>query len=158
MEVNIGEKAPLFTLRNQDKEKVALDAFRGKNVVLVFFPLAFSSVCTVELCQMRDELAQYKDLEASILGISVDSLYALRAFRDAQQYNFPLLSDFNKEASRSYGALHEDFGLEMKGVSKRSVFVIDKEGVIRHAEIQDNPGEMPNFDKVKGALAQLAHK
>jgi len=158
MEVMIGEKAPLFTLRKQDKEKVALDDFHGQNVVLVFFPLAFSSVCTAELCQMRDELAQYKDLEAAVLGISVDSLYALRAFRDAQQYNFPLLSDFNKETSRSYGALHEDFGLEMKGVSKRSVFVVDKDGVIRHAEILDNPGEMPNFDKVKEILAQLGHK
>ncbi|NND07849.1 MAG: peroxiredoxin [Saprospiraceae bacterium] len=156
MEVLIGEKAPLFTLRDQDKEKVALDSFRGRQVVLVFFPLAFSSVCTKELCHLRDELAQYEDLDAQILGVSVDSLYALRAFRETQGYNFPLLSDFNKETSRSYGALHEDFGLEMKGVSKRSVFVIDKEGIIRHAEILDNPGEMPNFAQVKQTLRQLS--
>ena len=153
MEVNIGERAPLFTLRAHDKSEVHLNQYQGKKVVLLFFPLAFSSVCTKELCLMRDEMADYNELDAEVLAISVDSLYSLNVFREKYGYNFSLLSDFNKEASRSYGALHEEFGHGMKGVSKRAVFVIDKGGIIRHKEILDNPGQMPDFDKVRSVLA-----
>lgn len=155
MNIQTGEKAPLFTLRDQDKTEVSLESFRGQSVVLVFFPLAFSSVCTQELCMLRDELKDYESLDAQILGISVDSLYALRAFKQAQGYNFPLLSDFNKETSRSYDTLHEEFGLGMRGVSKRSVFVIDKNGVIQHSEVLDIPSEMPNFELVKEKLHKM---
>jgi peroxiredoxin len=155
VEVNIGERAPLFTLRAQDKTEVHLNQYQDKHVVLLFFPLAFSSVCTKELCMMRDDLADYNELNAEVLAISVDSLYSLNVFREKYGYNFDLLSDFNKEVSRSYGALHEEFGLGMKGVSKRAVFVIDKGGTIRHKEILDNPGQMPDFDKVRTVLASI---
>ncbi len=155
MDVLIGEKAPLFTLRNQDKEEVSLYNLRGRPVLLVFFPLAFSSVCTEELCRLRDDLGQYQKLNAQVLGISADSVYALKAFKTTQQYSFPLLSDFNREVSRSYGCLHEEFALGMKEVPKRSVIVIDKDGIIRHKEILDNPREIPNFETVKAVLASL---
>jgi peroxiredoxin len=155
VEVNIGERAPLFTLRTHDKSEVHLNQYQGKKVVLLFFPLAFSSVCTKELCLMRDDLSEYHQLDAEVLAISVDSLYSLNVFREKYGYNFILLSDFNKETSRSYGALHEEFGLGMKGVSKRAVFVIDRGGIIRHKEILDIPGQMPDFDKVRTVLASI---
>lgn len=155
MEVLIGEKAPLFSLRDEAKNEVSLEQLRGKPVVLVFFPLAFSSVCTEELCIIRDDLKAFNDLDARVLAISVDSLYALKEFKQQKGYNFPLLSDFNKETSRSYGALHEEFAYGMKGVAKRSVFVIDPAGMIRYKEILDIPSEMPNFAKVKETLSAL---
>ena len=155
MEVKVGEKAPLFSLVSHEKKMVHLEDYRGSNVVILFFPLAFSSVCTVELCRIRDEMKDYNALDTQVVAISVDSFYALRKFREEQGYNFDLLSDFNKEASRSYGALYEEFGLGMRGVSKRAAFVIDKNGLIKHQEILDIPSEMPNFEKIKEILATL---
>jgi peroxiredoxin len=155
VEVNIGEKAPLFSLRSFDKSEVCLDQYQGKNVVLLFFPLAFSSVCTKELCQVRDEFPDFQALHAEVIALSVDSLYTLNKFREMHGITFNLLSDFNKEVSRSYGALHEDFGLGMKGVSKRAVFIIDKNGMIHHKEILETPGEMPDFNKVRKILAEI---
>ena len=155
MEIKSGERAPLFSLRSYDKSEVSLEDFHGKNVILLFFPLAFSSVCTEELCLIRDELKDYEDLNAEVLAISVDSHYTLKKFREVYDYNFQLLSDFNKEVSRSYGAIHEEFGLGMKGVSKRAVFVLDKSGTIRYKEILDIPSQIPDFDKVKATLARI---
>ena len=155
MEINIGEKAPDFTLRAHDKSEVSLSQFQGKKVVLLFFPLAFTGTCTKELCSMRDNLSEYNDLDAQVLAISVDSLFVLNQYREANDYNFPLLSDFNKQTIRSYGALHETFVLDMKGVAKRSVFVIDGVGILRHKEILDVPTELPDFEKVKEVLAAI---
>ena len=138
MSVSIGEKAPNFTLRNTAKAEVSLSDFEGKNVVLLFFPLAFTGVCTTELCTMRDDIASYQGLDAEILAISVDSLFTLEKFKNEQNLNFSLLSDFNKNVSKAYGALYEEFVLDMKGVSKRSAFVIDKEGMV-----QTPDGEIP---------------
>ena len=131
MEITVGSQAPNFTLRNTEKAEVSLENYKGKKVVLLFFPLAFTGVCTTELCSMRDDIASYSDLDADILAISVDSLFVLDQFKKVENYNFTLLSDFNKEVSRAYGALYEDFVLDMKGVSKRSAFVIDKEGMVQ---------------------------
>jgi glutaredoxin-dependent peroxiredoxin len=155
MEVNVGEKAPLFSLRAYDKSEVRLDQYEGKNVLLLFFPLAFSSVCTKELCQVRDELTEYHSLDAEVLALSVDSLYVLNKFREINGYNFTLLSDFNKEVSRSYGALYEVYNLGMKGVSKRAAFIIDKNGIIRYKEIKDPDSELPDFRKIRETLDQL---
>ena len=155
MEINVGSKAPNFTLRNSDKAEVSLEDYKGKNVVLLFFPLAFTGVCTTELCTMRDDIATYEGLDAEVLAISVDSLFVLDQFKKAENYNFQLLSDFNKNVSRAYGAFYEDFVLDMKGVSKRSAFVIDKEGIIQYAEVLESAGDLPNFDAVKAALAKL---
>ncbi len=155
MAVKVGEKAPNFTLRDSDKAEISLENYRGKNVVLLFFPLAFTGVCTTELCTMRDDIGSYQNLDAEILAVSVDSLFTLEKFKAEQKFNFTLLSDFNKAVSRAYGALYEDFVLDMKGVSKRSAFVIDKEGIIRYEEVLDSAGDLPNFEAVKETLSGL---
>lgn len=148
-----GDKAPDFTLRNSEKELVNLKQYRGQNVVLLFFPMAFTGVCTKELCDMRDSIADYARLDAQVLAVSVDSVFTLGKWKEEQKFNFPLLSDFNKTVSKKYDSLYKDFVFEMKGVSKRSAFVIDKEGIIQYAEVLENAGEVPNFEAVKKALA-----
>ena len=155
MSVKIGEKAPVFTLYSSDKEQIALENFKGKKVVLLFFPLAFTSVCTAELCTIRDDISNYNDLNAQILAISVDSPQTLNRFKQDQNLNFTLLSDFNKEVSRIYDALYEEFSLGMRGVSKRAAFVIDKEGTVRYAEVLESAGDLPNFEAIKQVLAKL---
>jgi glutaredoxin-dependent peroxiredoxin len=155
MGINTGDIAPSFGLFNTQKEKVKLEDLRGKNVLLLFFPLAFTSVCTAELCGVRDNIANYNAVNAVVFGISVDSPQSLRKFREEQHFNFELLSDFNKEVSPAYGAMYETFGLEMRGVSKRAAFVIDTEGVIRYAEVLENAGEVPNFGKISEVLKEL---
>jgi Peroxiredoxin len=155
MALQPGQPAPDFTLYDSDKKKVSLQDYRGKKIVLLFFPFAFSSVCTKEMCEVRDNMARFNKVDAQVLGISVDSLYTLAKFKDDQQLNFPLLSDFNKEISASYHSLHEEFNYNMKGVSKRSAFVIDREGVIRYAAVQDNPGQMPDFEAIQKALDSI---
>ena len=153
--VNIGEKAPNFTLRATDKSEHNLSDYEGKNIVLLFFPLSFTGLCTTELCQIRDEKSIYEGLGAEILAISVDSLFTLGKFKEEEGYNFTMLSDWNKEVSRAYGALYEDFVLGMKGVAKRSAFVIDKNGHIKYKEILESAGDLPDFDKVKETLSSL---
>lgn len=152
MAVKVGEPAPDFTLVASDKQKVSLSDHRGKNVVLLFFPMAFTGVCTTELCSMRDNIADYEELDAQILAVSVDSPFTLDKFKSDQRLNFPLLSDFNKEVSQAYGSYYDEFVLGLRGVSKRSAFVIDKAGVVQYAEVLDNAGELPNFEAVKAAL------
>jgi peroxiredoxin len=156
MKIEIGQQAPDFTLYDSNKNQVTLSAQKGKNVLLLFFPLAFTSVCTRELCSVRDNLGFYNEVNAEVFGISVDSLQTLNRFKADQQLNFTLLSDFNKEVSRLYGSIYELFGHNMKGVSKRSAFVIDKNGVVRYAEVLDNAGEIPHFEKIREILAVLA--
>jgi peroxiredoxin len=151
----IGQIAPDFTLYDSNKNKFNLKEQRGNNVLLLFFPLAFTSTCTAELCSMRDNLKVYESLEARPFGISVDSIHALRKFREEQQLNFPLLSDFNKEVSAMYGCLYEEFGYGMKGVSKRSAFLIDKEGVIQYAEVLENASLVPDFSAILVKLREL---
>lgn len=153
--LHTGDKAPDFTLRSSDKSQVSLRDFRGQQVVLLFFPAAFTGVCTKELCAMRDGLADYQRLDAQVIAISVDSLFTLGKWKEEQSFNFTLLSDFNKTVSKKYGVLYKEFVFEMKGVSKRSAFVIDKEGIIRYAEVLDNAGEMPDFEGVKKTLQSL---
>lgn len=154
MSVKVGDVAPDFTLMSSEKEQVKLSSYEGKNVVLLFFPLAFTGVCTTELCNMRDDIASYNNLDAEIIGVSVDSFFTLEKFKAEQKLNFTLVSDFNKEVSRSYGAFYEEF-FGMKGVSKRSAFVIDKTGKIQYAEVLEDAGELPNFEKVKETLTSL---
>lgn len=155
MTIEAGQKAPDFSLYNSEKKKVTLTDYRGKNVVLLFFPFAFTSVCTKELCSVRDNIGEYEKLNAEVFGISVDSHYTLARYKQDQNINFSLLSDFNKEVSAAYGALYEKFGLEMRGVSKRAAFVIDKEGVIRYAEVLQNAAETPNFGNIQAKLASI---
>ena len=155
MPVDVGSKAPDFTLTNQDRQPVKLSEQRGHPVVLAFFPAAFSGVCTKELCTFRDSMTRLNSAKAQVYGISVDTFFTLKAFQDAQGLTFPLLSDFNKEAIRSYGVFNEDM-IGLKGIAKRAVFVIDKDGVIRHREVLDDARNEPDYDKVFAALASLS--
>jgi len=155
MNVKVGDLAPNFKLRNTLKEQIDLEDFKGQKVLVLFFPLAFTSVCTEELCSTRDNLGVYEKLNTQILAISVDSLFSLEKFKKENDFNFPLLSDFNKDVSRAYGALYENFVLDMNGVSKRAAFVIDKDGTIQYAEVLENAGDIPNFDKVKETLEKI---
>jgi glutaredoxin-dependent peroxiredoxin len=155
MSADVGSKAPDFTLTNQDRQPVTLSQQRGKPVVLAFFPAAFSSVCTKELCTFRDSLARLNKANAQVYGVSVDTFFTLKAFQDQQGLTFPLLSDFNKQAIREYGVFNEDM-IGLKGIAKRAVFVIDKDGVIRYKEVLDDARNEPNYDKVFQAVAGLA--
>lgn len=156
MKISKGDKAPAFKLVSSDKKEVSLDDYKGKNVVLLFFPMAFTSVCTAELCSMRDSLADYNKLNTEVVGISVDSPFTLDKFKQEQSLNFPLLSDFNKEASQAYGAFYENFVLGLKGVSKRAAFVVDKNGTVQYAEVLESAGDLPDFNAVKQTVASLA--
>ena len=155
MAITIGQKAPNFNLPDQDKNMVSLTSLKGKNVVLLFFPAAFTGVCTKELCQTRDELATFNGMNAQVFGISVDMSFSLGKFKEVNQLNFPLLSDFNKEAIGAYDIRNESFAVGFKGVAKRASFVIDKEGTVVFAEVLPNPGDYPNFDGIKKALEAI---
>ena len=150
-----GQSAPEFSLFDTEKKQVSLSQFKGQNVLLLFFPLAFTSVCTAELCSIRDNLKMYEQLNVQPLGISVDSLYSLARYKAEQNLNFPLLSDFNKEVSEAYGSLYETFSYGMHGVSKRSAFLIDQNGVVQYAEVLENAGLQPNFEEIRGKLREL---
>ena len=150
-----GEKAPVFTLFNSEKKEVSLTDYRHRNVIVLFFPMAFTSVCTAELCEMRDNISTYAALNADILAISVDSPYTLAVFKEQEKLPFDLLSDFNKEMSVAYDTLYETFAMKMRGVSKRSAFVVDGNGVIQYAEVLDNAGEVPNFTAIRETLALI---
>lgn len=155
MTIQVGTPAPDFTLYNSDKHPVTLSSLRDKNVVLLFFPLAFTSTCTVELCSTRDHISDYEDLNAEVLAISVDTPQTLHKWKELEHFNFQLLSDFNKEASTLYDSLYETFSVGLKGVSKRSAFVIDKQGIVRYAEVLEKAGDLPNIDAVKACLASI---
>ena len=149
-----GIKAPDFTLVNSEKEEVTLSNFKGKNVVLLFFPLAFTGVCTSEICTVSDSIAQYNKLDAQVLGISVDSFATLAKFKEVENGNYPLLSDFNKTVCQAYDCMYDEFVLGMKGVARRASFVIDKNGVIQYSEVVE-AGEQPNYDAIKAALKAI---
>jgi len=155
MQLTIGQAAPDFTLFDSDKNPVTLSALKGNNVLLLFFPQAFTSVCTKELCGVRDNIGLYSNSQAKVFGISVDSVFTLGKFKEDQGFNFPLLSDFNKEVSAQYDTIYQDWILNMKGVSKRSAFVIDKEGIIQYAEVLESAGDVPDFEQINEILAKL---
>lgn len=155
MKIEIGQQAPGFSLYDTTKNKISLSDLKGHNVLLLFFPQAFSRVCTQELCSVRDNLGLYNDADARVVCISVDSVFTLAAFKEAQQFNFPLLSDFNKDVSAAYGSLYDNWILDMKGVSKRSAFVIDKNGIVKYAEVLEVAGEEPSIENIQKILKEL---
>lgn len=154
MALKIGEFAPEFTLKDSDGNEVSLATFKGKPVVVLFFPLAFTGVCTKELCTVRDNLSEYQDLEAEILAISVDSFFTLAQYKSQQNLTFTLLSDFNKDTIKAYHTIYDDF-FGMIGVAKRSAFVVDRDGKIAYAEVLEKASELPNFDAVKESLSKV---
>lgn len=154
MSVDVGSKAPDFTLLNEERQPVTLSQHRGHPVVLAFFPAAFSSVCQKELCTFRDSMGRLNEAKAQVYGISVDTFFTLKAFHDAQKLTFPLLSDFNKEVIREYGVFNPDM-IGLKGIAKRAVFVLDRDGVVRHKEVLEDARNEPSYDAVFQAINQL---
>ncbi|QTE36653.1 peroxiredoxin [Mucilaginibacter gossypii] len=148
MSLQIGQPAPQFILISSALKTVSLADFKGRKVVIHFFPLAFTGVCTTQLCTMRDSFGYYDGLNATILGISVDSPFTLAKFKEENNYQFDLLSDFNKEVSTAYGAIYDQFVMGLKGVSKRAAFVIDEEQNIIYADVLEDAGQLPNFEAI----------
>lgn len=151
--LKIGDQAPDFILTNAEQELVFLKKYLGKPVVVLFFPFAFSPVCTKELCTMRDNLAAYNNLNVTVLAISVDSPFVLAKFKELNNLNFELLSDFNKEVMTAYDCMYREFAFGTRGVAKRSAFVVDQSGIIQYVEINDNPEQLPNFEAIQKILS-----
>jgi peroxiredoxin len=154
MSIDVGSAAPDFRLMNQDREPVSLADARGRPVVLAFFPAAFSSTCTRELCTLRDGLGRLNSVGAQVYGISVDTFFALKAFQTAEGLGFPLLSDFNKQVIRLYGVYNEDM-IGLKGLAKRAVFVLDAGGVVRYKEVLDDARDEPDYEALFNAVASI---
>ena len=163
MALKVGEKAPDFELSTKTAEGpklVKLSSNLGKkNTVLLFFPMAFTGVCTKEMCEVSQGLNTYAGLNADVWGISGDNPFAQESWAQKEKITVPLLSDYEHKVARAYGCAYDSFlpakSLPMGGVPKRSAFVVDKQGVIRYAEIKESPGDLPNFEQIKAALAQL---
>lgn len=156
MALKIGDQAPNFTLTNQDGEPVSLSDYKGKKVVVLFFPAANTGVCTKEMCTFRDDLKEFEKLNAQVLGISVDTHYALKMFQEKNNYNFPLLSDFNKKVISEYDVVLDVFApgkFDYKNVAKRSAFVVDENGKIKYTEVLASPGDEPNYEAIKKVLS-----
>jgi peroxiredoxin len=155
MAANVGSKAADFTLVNQDREPVKLSEQIGSgNIVLAFFPAAFSGTCTKEMCTLRDSISQLNGLGAKVYGISTDTFFTLKAWGDQQQLGFPLLSDYNKRAIEAYDVVNPDM-IGLKNIARRALIVIDKGGVIRYREVLDDARNEPDYDKLKEALKTL---
>ncbi len=155
MALQKGDKAPSFKLVDTDKKEVSLEDFKGKILILHFFPAAFTGTCTAQLCAIRDGIGMYHNDKADVVAVSVDSVFSLIRFKAEQNLNFTVLSDFNKEVSKAYGVLLHDFVLGMKDVSHRSVFLIDGNGIIQYSQMVDKQSDMPDFEALNAALAGL---
>jgi len=155
--IKVGEKAPDFTLIGTDLKPHSLKDFLTQNLVLAFFPGAFTSVCTKEMCTFRDSLARLNNLKAQVVGISVNDPFANKAFAEKNLLTFPLLCDYNREVVKLYGVFHTDFaGLKGYTAAKRSVFIIDKKGIIRYVWVTENPGIEPNYQEIEKVLEEIA--
>ena len=154
MSISVGQAAPAFKLPDTARQFHSLEQYKGKNVLLLFFPFAFTGTCTKELCGVRDDIARYANADAEVLGISIDTHFTLKKYKEEQNLPFPLLSDFNKEAIHAYDVAYDEF-LLMKGVAKRAAFLIDREGIIRYAEVLENASEIPDFAAINKTLEGL---
>jgi len=155
MTIQTGQVAPDATLFMSPKETAQISDFRGRPVVLLFFPLAFSSVCTQEMCTMAEDYSVYSGLGAEVIGISVDSPYVNEKFAEACNATFPIASDFNREASRAFGVLRSTLGIGLRDVSERAAFVLDRDGRVVYAWVGENPGVMPPFEEIRAAVERL---
>ena len=152
MSVQIGQPAPQFTLFSSELKEVSLSDFKGKKVVIHFFPMAFTGTCTTQLCTMRDNFSFYEGLIAQVLGITVDSPFTLAKYKEDNNYQFPLLSDFNKEVSKAFGSIYEEFISGLKGVTKRAAFVVDENHQVVYAEVLESAKDLPNFAAIDALI------
>lgn len=152
----VGTKAPEFKLYDTDRKGRTLSEFLGKKTILAFYPGAFTGVCTKELCAFRDAMANFNNMNAQVIGISVDGPFANKAFAEQNRLTFPLLSDYTTEVSKKYGGVHEDFaGMKGYSASKRAVFILDKNGIVKYTWVSDNPGVEPPYEEINKALVSF---
>ena len=156
--INVGQKAPDFKLIDKDKNEVTLANFKGKNLILFFFPIAWSGTCTKEMCSVQEDFKMYQGMNVVVAGVSIDTLFALKRFGEDYKIEFPLLSDFNKVAIKDYDVVHHDFNWGYKDVAKRATFIIDANGIVRFVEVLPSPGDLPNMDAIKAALKNLSNQ
>ncbi len=156
--INVGQKAPDFKLLDKDKNEITLENFKGKNLIIFFYPMAGTGNCTKEMCTVQDDFKMYEGMNASIVGISVDTIFAIKWFSDQNKITYPLLSDFNKQTIKDYDVVHHDFAFGYKDVAKRATFILDKEGIVRFVEILASPGDFPNMDAIKEAMRKITNQ
>ena len=156
--IQVGQKAPDFKLLDKDKNEVSLDSFKGKNLIIFFYPMAGTGNCTKEMCSVQEDFKMYEGLNASVIGISVDTIFAIKWFSEQNKITYPLLSDFNKQTIKDYDIVFHDFAFGYKDVAKRSTFILDKDGIVRFIEILAAPSELPNMDAIKEALRKIENQ
>ena len=155
--IKVGQKAPDFKLLDKDKNEVTLEKFKGKNLIIFFYPMAGTGTCTKEMCSVQDDFKLYESMNASVVGISVDTIFAIKWFTEENKITYTLLSDFNKQTIKDYDVVHHDFAFGYKDVAKRSTFILDKDGIVRFIEILPSPGDLPNMSAIKEALQKITN-
>lgn len=158
MSIKIGERAPdaaLVAITEKGPTSVKISELKGSKAVLLFFPLVNTGVCHVELCTVRDGLQKYNSLGARVIAISVDSPFAFKLWAEKEGFTFEFWSDFNKDAQHAFGNSHDQL-IGLRGVAKRSAFVLDKDGIVRYAWVSDDPKELPKFDEIQKALSEIS--
>ncbi len=154
--VEVGDNAPDFKLLDTERNRRILDEFSGRNLVIAFYPGAFTSVCTQEMCALRDSMARFNDMDADVVGISVNDPFSNKAFSDQNQLNFPLLSDYVRVAVTDYDVAMENFaGMKGYTAAKRSVFIVDKDGVVSYKWVSDDPGVEPDYGEIEERLREM---
>jgi peroxiredoxin len=156
MSLSIGSKVPAFTVVDTEKQTITNETIKGQATLILFFPAAFTGVCTKELCSVRDDIAKYNSAKVNVIGISTDTIFTLGKYKEEQGLNFTLASDYNKEVCGAFGSQYVEFVLGMKGTAKRSAFLIDAEGVVKYAEVLESAGDIPNFEAINAAIENLA--
>ena len=156
--LKVGDKVPVFSLMDTERNEFTNANIDGKITLFLFFPAAFTSTCTAELCSVRDDISRYQNINMQVFGISTDALFTLKKYKEEEQLNFELLSDFNKDVSRAFDSLYEVFKYNMKGVSKRSAIIIDEKGIIQYIEVLENASHIPNFNLINQKLEELSTK
>lgn len=154
--LNIGSKVPVFSVVDTDKQTLNNESIAGKKTLILFFPAAFTGVCTKELCAVRDDLARYNNMNVNVIGVSTDTPFTLAKFKEEQGLNFTLASDYNKEMCAAFHAQYDVFVLGLKGVARRAAFIVDADGVIQYAEVLESAGDLPNFEAINAALEKMA--
>ncbi len=153
--LSVGSKTPSFTIVDTAKQVITDETLIGQPTLILFFPFAFTSVCTAELCSVRDDISRYDTLNVRVIGVSTDSPFTLAKFKADQNLNFTLASDYNKGMISAFHAKYEEFGPGLKGVARRAAFVVDAEGVIRYAEVLESAGDLPDFNAINAVLGSL---
>lgn len=156
--ITVGSLVPSFSVVDTDKQTITQEQLKGQPVLILFFPFAFTSVCTAELCAVRDDLSRYNALNVRVIGVSTDSPFTLAKFKADQSLTFTLASDYNKGMCQAFGAFYEEFSLGLKGVCRRAAFIVDADGVIRYAEVLESAGSLPDFEAIHQVLESIGQK